>query len=601
MVWKLWFALAVVIAALPLGATLAVAHSVAVDGDPTDWTVVAPPNLNTGHIDRDVELQGEYVWLDNPGDERTDFGSPDDPSIDLLEFRVTADDTYLCFNAILSDIIDGSATGDGAPMVQIAIDLDRQAGSGQVSLGGYADTQIHPDAAWEYLVLTRFGSNTETPKVLDTAWIDLVNGNTASATNVISDVTDAIEICMRWDVMGFAEELSAQPLRFTVATFRANASDNTWDVGGSYASNALDAVTNYGDPGSLLNTWDEVSDQVVDYYVDIWFQQQCAYEPASPVLISEVMYDPPTAEPGNEWIELQNTSGFTIDLQDYKVGNEETLDEGEGMYQFPTGAALLPGQVIVVANSAQAFVDTFGSYPDYELADTETAVPNMAPYSLWATGSVNLSNIGDQVIVLDGSDTAMDVVTYGEGTWPGVTPHPGANDWSIERQPADRDTNDCSLDFIAQPSPDPGAAIRNQPDATIVKQGPLVISPGQTMSYTMVYTVSTLVPLTNATISDDLPSEVEYSTYTASPAISLVDWPDPLIWDAGNVCGFWTGQITVTVDVDDSAQAGTKITNEVEIAANGDTVPGNNTAGWETTIESTMQMRIYLPLVVRSN
>jgi hypothetical protein len=597
---KRWLALVVALAALALGARLALAHSVAVDGDLADWTMVAPPNPNTGHIDRDTNLQGEYVWLDNPGDERTDFGSPD-TGVDFLGFRVTADETYLYFAAIMSDIMAGGATGDGAPMVQIAIDLDRQTRSGQAWLGGFADTQISPDAAWEYLVLTRFGSSAGAPKVLDTTWMDVVDGNAISATNVISDVTDAIEIRVRWDVMGFAEELPTEPLRFTIATFRANTSDDTWDAGGSTVSGALDAVTNYGDPGSLLNTWDEVSDQVVDYSFDIWFQRQCAYEPASPVLISEVMYDPPTTEPQGEWMEIHNASGFTVALERYKIGNEEATDGGGGMYQFPGGAALFPGQVIIVATSVQAFKDTFGFYPDYELFDTAPAVPNMTQYSLWAVGSLYLSNSGDQVIVLDGSDTPLDVVTYEGGTWPGVTPHPGTYDESVERQPADRDTNDGSIDFIGQPGPNPGTVILNQPDTTIIKRGPVVVSPGQAMTYTIAYTVSTLVPLTNAAITDDLPSEVDYGTYAASPALSLVDGPDPLVWEAGNVCGFWTGQITVTVDVLDSVQAGTMVTNEVEIAATGDTVPGNNTAQWQTTVEGTGQMRIYLPLVVRSH
>jgi len=64
------------LAALLAAAPFAAAHVVTVDGDPVDWTMARPTNLNTGHLARNMRLEGEYVWTDAQGDERTDFAAP---------------------------------------------------------------------------------------------------------------------------------------------------------------------------------------------------------------------------------------------------------------------------------------------------------------------------------------------------------------------------------------------------------------------------------------------------------------------------------------------------------------------------------------------
>ena len=57
----------------------------------------------------------------------------------------------------------------------------------------------------------------------------------------------------------------------TVASFRANDVDDTWDVGGGGTSDALDVVTLYGDPGLVGNTFDEVGDGIVDHSFTVSF------------------------------------------------------------------------------------------------------------------------------------------------------------------------------------------------------------------------------------------------------------------------------------------------------------------------------------------
>jgi len=175
------------------------------------------------------------------------------------------------------------------------------------------------------------------------------------------------------------------------------------------------------------------------------------------LLISEVLYDAPGKEPDEEWIEIYNPTASTIDLSNYKVGDEEEQGKGEGMLQFPAGASINPGQVIVVANKATAFLDVYGFNPDYEMVDSDEAVPDMIPYAAWASGRVELSNKGDEVLILDGGDVIVDAMSYGNKTAffdPACPDVPAGH--SLERFPADVDT-DTAADWRDQESPSPGS------------------------------------------------------------------------------------------------------------------------------------------------
>jgi hypothetical protein len=72
----------------------------------------------------------------------------------------------------------------------------------------------------------------------------------------------------------------------------------------------------------------------------------------------------------------------------------------------------------------------------------------------WGDGEFELGNSGDEVLLLDPANHPVDVVVYGTGRYSGVVPHPGV-DWpdTLERIPANIDTNDCSRDFEPGGSP----------------------------------------------------------------------------------------------------------------------------------------------------
>lgn len=181
------------------------------------------------------------------------------------------------------------------------------------------------------------------------------------------------------------------------------------------------------------------------------------------LLVSEVLYDPTGSEPDAEWIELYNAGSAAVDLSNYKVGDEETSGGGEGMFAFPAGARLEAGRFLVIANRADTFYATYGFWPDFELVESSATVPNLVKYSAWSTGSLNLANAGDELLLLDAADKLLDAVSWGNTTWAFDPAVPGvAAGHSIERRPAFQDTNSAT-DWADQVSPAPGDGLAGQP------------------------------------------------------------------------------------------------------------------------------------------
>jgi hypothetical protein len=220
------------------------------------------------------------------------------------------------------------------------------------------------------------------------------------------------------------------------------------------------------------------------------------------ILISEVLYDALGTEPDQEWIELYNAGASSIDLSVYKLGDEEEKGKGEGMLQFPAGASISPGQVIVVANKATAFRGVWGFKPDYEMVASDEAVPDMIPYTAWASGRVELSNSGDEVLILDGNDAIVDAMSYGDKVtfFNPACPDVAAGH-SLERYPANVDT-DTAADWIDQQSPNPGSVTIPTPTKTATPTTTLIITPTPTDTPTPTPTLAeTTTPTTTPTIT----------------------------------------------------------------------------------------------------
>ncbi len=110
----------------------------------------------------------------------------------------------------------------------------------------------------------------------------------------------------------------------------------------------------------------------------------------------------------------------------------------------------------MVAQTAVGFRFLYGSNPDFELTDSDAAVPDMRSALLWATGDIALANDGDEVVLLNERNLIIDSVNYGDQTTfftPAVTAV--FENQSIERHPANCDT-DTATDWQPQETPTPG-------------------------------------------------------------------------------------------------------------------------------------------------
>jgi glycerophosphoryl diester phosphodiesterase len=170
------------------------------------------------------------------------------------------------------------------------------------------------------------------------------------------------------------------------------------------------------------------------------------------------MFDPMGSEPAEEWIELWNAGATAVDLAGYRLGDEETQGGTEGMYAFPAGASLAPGQAIVVANSASAFFEAFGFLPDFELVESRPDIPNLTKDTAWSDGYISLLNSGDDVLLLDRQGQLVDAVSWGSSTWAFSPSVPVVTaEHALERRPSGQDT-DSAADWIDQNRPNPGVA-----------------------------------------------------------------------------------------------------------------------------------------------
>lgn len=182
--------------------------------------------------------------------------------------------------------------------------------------------------------------------------------------------------------------------------------------------------------------------------------------PANHLLISEVLYDPPGQDDA-EFVELYNPTPQAIDLSNFSLGDAVNSTDFEDVRRFPAGTVLAAGDTLVIATSATAFYAQYGFNPDFEVVDTETAVPNLLDDLAWGdpAATMQFGNSGDEIILRNILDQLVDIVVYGDGSYPGVVACPvvSAANHSLERYPAWRDSDGCTADFRDWPFPNPGS------------------------------------------------------------------------------------------------------------------------------------------------
>lgn len=431
---SLLFAGALILAAAPVAA-----HPIAVDGAAGEWLGVQAPVSNLARISRTASGGGEWVWRDSAGDALSSAGS----TVELLELRLTGDDFHLYVQAKLSGTWPTS--GDGAPQLMLAIDTDRFFGSGSTTFPDGAQLATSDAAAFEYLLETRFGSGAGARLIDRFGGQQLVGPAALSAGGVL-------EVAIPWSALG-AEGPPMQPWRFSAAVFRSSAVDSPYAVTGA-TCRAADVVTQYGDTGSTFGTANETSDSVLDHWSDVWFSPRG--ECYAPITVSEMCFEGGAQA---QWVELFNASPNLVSLAGFKIG-DAPLPDGppEGMGQLPA-ILLLPGQAFVVARNGTEYLARYGVRADAECQANDPGTPDLTSFPQWSSNTAfNVTPAGDEMLVLDGGNTVVDVLTFKNGSWPGVTPHPGApSQHSLERPAPNIDRDDCASDFIDQASPTPSS------------------------------------------------------------------------------------------------------------------------------------------------
>lgn len=268
--------------ALPLSIAPA---SIILDGDPVEWGVFNCTGKAPGLYLETLNDIPQWIWCDPQGDERTDFANPD-PRADLLEFRVTADQDYLYGLVKVTGMNFGNLGTSGATAVLITV--NRNGSGSQEWFGLWSDTKISPDAKWFRQVIINLGSTQLSGTqgtvglgdgwgkaflLVDENWNRLTDGESQMAADVSKNT---IEFRVKWDMLGGVPSGGSFFLRIGLITGRGygdgGGNGNIWEING--ASDALDAVTMIEG-----NTWNEVQDGVVDYYIDLYFETTPPYYP----------------------------------------------------------------------------------------------------------------------------------------------------------------------------------------------------------------------------------------------------------------------------------------------------------------------------------
>ena len=154
-------------------------------------------------------------------------------------------------------------------------------------------------------------------------------------------------------------------------------------------------------------------------------------------LLNEVLYDPPGADGGAEFVELLNVGAETLDLAGVRLefANGAVAPAWERRWEGAPGDSLAPGARWLIADSGW----------------TGDVAPN-------ALVSLRLQN-GPDAVRLRRGEAVLDLLGYGDLADPAffeTAPHPGAAGASLGRRPDGADTGRNDRDWVVCAEPTPG-------------------------------------------------------------------------------------------------------------------------------------------------
>jgi len=146
------------------------------------------------------------------------------------------------------------------------------------------------------------------------------------------------------------------------------------------------------------------------------------------LILTEATVTPTSAE----YLEIYNPTGAPVDLTNYYLSDDEdyalypgtfgagpapAIGSSDFIVQFPPGATINAGQVLVIAFNDTGFFATFGFNADFEIHPTNAGTPNMLQSNVGATAGLTNSGENGCLFYWDGlTDLVSDVDMLNIGT-----------------------------------------------------------------------------------------------------------------------------------------------------------------------------------------
>jgi uncharacterized repeat protein (TIGR01451 family) len=416
------------------------AHPVSINSTTTEWTNFGRgPSSNLGHIIRNTQGQGVFAWTDEANDQRT--LSPTElltntREVDIRTVMVTGDPQNLSVYVKMSGItrVETARPDTDLPQIQIAIDTNGSS-TGNSALVAPATASPTVAARWEYLLRTQFDDplSVVVPNVSNTSPMRVYANPGSFVTtglSVLNNGSNDIELQVPWSSIGLAGPPS-EPLRFTVVSLR---SSGTVPVSTTLTTNILDTITPAipAGPTGVANTENELSDNVIDYSFEVRFENGTPVsssglgEVYSPLLVSEVglfprsVGNPNVGDTKIQWMEITNVSDQALtaaQVGSYKIGDVPQRNSNESMLRLPS-VGIGAHESIIITRDKTRFTTVYSTTDGTKVFQTT----GLTPAGNWATGAdislrvdravSDAQAISDQIVLLDGSDTIVDMVEY---------------------------------------------------------------------------------------------------------------------------------------------------------------------------------------------